>query len=172
MVVRIIVAFMLCFSCFAGDYSKIQPELLPYVKRAEFLLGEDYSGVEFVLINRDILRAPDIRGLCNPVTQKMWYRKKDFDRDDHTGRLLVVIHEIGHCIHRLKHQVGMDHFGCPVSIMYPSTSYVKRCLLRIGFNTYLYQFMLSIKTGPKFTEREIRNYNINADGGSCYVKTK
>ena len=106
--------------------SGIDPRVTDYVEEFEFYYGREIYNVPISFKHQ--LRDKKI-GLCKqyfrPKVREIILEEKTWQRLNDTQKLVLVFHELGHCVLDLPHVTDKVD-GKPLSIMYPSVSPVAR----------------------------------------------
>jgi hypothetical protein len=63
--------------------------------------------------------SDSVVGLCNHITNSITLDKEYWNVISYQKQLVLVYHELGHCILMRNHTSAIFKDGCPTSIMYP-----------------------------------------------------
>lgn len=101
-------------SCALKSIDGIDQDLKPFVQDFERLYGKPVN----TNIGFEIL--PDkVVGLCNHITNTVYIDKYYFEFISYERRLILMYHELGHCVLKRSHKETKFEDGCPTSLMYP-----------------------------------------------------
>lgn len=112
-IILISVLFLTNPSCALKSVKGIDPKLKPYVQDFEMLHNKP------VRVNIGFEILPDeIVGLCNHITNTIYIDTHYFEYISYERKLILMYHELGHCVLKRGHVKTKFMDGCPTSLMY------------------------------------------------------
>ncbi len=114
MVIVLIIATMV-LSTIDPRYETVNPAFRPYVDVFEFHYKQKViSGIEFRELEDTAV------GTCYFKTDSIAVDPTYWKYANETERLILILHELGHCDLRRLHIEGKFEDGCPQSLMHPT----------------------------------------------------
>lgn len=122
----ILLALVLLTGC-AHRQGHWPAEVDPYVRlysdlsRAANKYSDRVEEVYVDVVSGDLDGDPRIAGDCDMGENQVRLRQDTWRWLDHYEKQALVLHELGHCVHFMRHREGVDpKTGYPLSIMYPT----------------------------------------------------
>jgi len=109
---------MILLACAPKQPITIDQNLVPYFEMFQNTIGvstADVSGRmdELVLPTIGVCTVDESGNKVVHIDATYWNASNDDARE------MLVFHELGHCAMGRVHDVAVDKYGCPLSIMYP-----------------------------------------------------
>lgn len=114
MIFYVILAAVLAVG-FSPKFHGVDPELKPYFEEVAELSNGNLDGITRAGFGE---KESKVLGRCWNTWGEISINKKNWTNLDHRGKILLIAHEVAHCIKGCKHVNWVDEMGCGKHFMH------------------------------------------------------